>query len=615
MPERHDNLASLFVERARESGPERGILYRTDQGWDAITYNEWAARAAAIARGLYGLGVRPGDRVLLVARTSVESLLVSWGITFVGAVLVPASHSLSSDDFRDLLALVKPKALFLGDPGLLSRLRSELAGYKGALGVLQTQCVLSEAGAGARPFLRLEEVVESREEVVSLEQLESHGGPSSRAVDLEKLMMSRRPEDPAVIIQTAGTIGEQKGVVLSNANLLFQARTLSFLLPVGPTDVQLLFLPLSHVLGFIAVVTSIAAATPLALGGGMRTLLEDLRDVRPTFMVGVPRVYEKIVEKLKAGMADFSAVWWEVYRRGLAAGRKVMDAQAEGRRPDPLSWFQLEAARRTVFQRCRELFGGRMRFLVSGGAPLAPDVAYTILSYGIALLNGFGLTESSGASHLQRFDHVRVGTVGPGLPMVQTRIAEDGEVLLKSPGLMLGYLDDADATARAIDGDGWLRTGDLGEIDPDGCLRITGRRKNVIVTGTGKNVVPARVESALLTIPLVANCLVVGDDRPYLGALVTVSAGRVAEWADSQGILFDNIDRLRNDMRLYKEIESQLEEVNKRLSPHERVRRFAILDREFSVDSGELTHDFKLRRRVVFERYRDVIEMLYRERY
>jgi long-chain acyl-CoA synthetase len=615
MPDSHQNLASLFLARARESGAERGILYRTEAGWGSLTYGEWARRSTAIARGLCRLGVQPGDHVMVVGKSTPEFLLMAWGVALAGAVLVPASGSLAHADFQEMLAQTEPQLLVLGTPGLLARFEALWRPREGRTVVLQTQSVQAETGTGARPFMRLEDVVSARDEVLSLDQLESFGKPGVDGLDLAARTAGRSLKDPAVIIHTAGTIGEQKSVVLTNEGLLYQARTLSFLLPVGPEDTQLLFLPLSHVLGFIAVLTGVAAGTPLALGDGMRTLLEDLRDVRPTFMVGVPRVYEKIVDKLVAGMRDFSGVWWEVYRRGLESGRKVIDAQADGRRPNPVAWGQLEIARRSVFSRCREIFGGRMRFLISGGAPIPDEVAYTILSYGIPLLNGFGLTEAAGASHLQRFEQIRVGTVGPALPMVQTRIAPDGEVLVKSPGIMQGYLGDPSATERAITKDGFLRTGDLGRIEADGCLRITGRRKNVLVTATGKNVVPGRLEGRLTGLSLVSHAMVVGDDRPYLAALVTVGTTRITQWANQNGILCENVQKLRTDIRLYQELERLIEAINKGLAPHERVRRFVILDTEFSVESGELTHDFKLRRGVIAHRYREVIEMLYRERY
>jgi long-chain acyl-CoA synthetase len=608
------NLATLFLDRAHSHGPDRGLLFRTESDWRAMTYGEWAGRSASIARGLFSLGVRPSDKVLVIAGTSVEFLLVSWAVAMTGGVLVPVSSALLAADLKALLKLVQPQFVFLQDPTHVERLLSELLAYRGRVAVLRTEAVAANSQPGRRPYLRLDDVVPDREAVVSLEQIESHGA-KGRRIDLEELYGTRSGDDAAMIILTAGTMGEQKGVILTHNNLLYQARTLAGILPVDTNDVQLLFLPLSHILGVIAYLTSVASGTPLALGGGMRSLLEDLREVSPTFMVGVPRVYEKIVEKLQAGMAEFSMVWWQLYRRGLDAGHKVVEANGKGEKGDWFAMVQLETARRTVFQRCREIFGGQMRFLISGGAPLSDDTTATILSWGVSILNGFGLTETSGATHLNSLERPRLGTVGPALPGVETQISPDGEILIRGPGLMAGYLEDDAATQEILDGEGWLNTGDFGEIDEDGCLSITGRRKNLIVTATGKNVAPFKVESALATIPLVSHILVVGDGRGYLVALITLSSARMTDWAARNEILFDCVEKLRKDARIYRAVEAEIEKANQQLAPHERVRKFAILDSDFSEETGELTHDFKLRRRVVLKRYQDVIDTLYEDRY
>ncbi|MBM4354794.1 MAG: AMP-binding protein [Deltaproteobacteria bacterium] len=615
MTEAARNLALFYLARAQSSIRDTAVLYRREGGWNSLTWGEWSRKSMLVAHALRKMGVGPGDSVMVAAPTSHQFLWVAWGVAYAGAVLVPTHPGLPEQEFREILASVRPAFLFLGNPALLQRLRPVLRKYEGRIGVIATECIVGEADAGNRPFLRLEDVVCDRDEAISLPRLLSLGEElGGDRLGLPEGVEEIPGDAPAMMIHTAGTLGEQKGVVLSHAALLYQARTLAFVLPVGTQDVQLLFLPLSHILGVIAFLTSVASGSAMAMGGGMRSLLEDLRDVRPTFMVGVPRVYEKVVEKMRAVVSDFSAVSWELYRRGLAAARSMVEAGEAGRKPEMAARVQLELARRTVFQRCREMFGGRVRFLVSGGAALSQDVAHAMHAFGIPLLDGFGLTETSGATHLNRVDHCRIGTVGQPLPLVQTRIGSDGEVLVRGPGLMLGYLDDREATRCAVDEAGWLHTGDLGAIDADGSLRITGRKKNIIVTAGGRNVVPAKIEHALHEIPEVSHAIVVGDGRPYLTALLTVSARRLGEWASSQNILFDNLERLRSDVRFYRDVEEKLEKVNARLAPHERVRRFAILDSDFSVESGELTHDFKVRRRVVLERYRELLELLYSER-
>ncbi len=609
------NLALFYLDRAQRSIRDTAVVYRREGGWNSLTWGEWSRKSMLVAHALRRLGVKPGDAVMVAAPTSHQFLWVAWGVAYAGAVLVPTHPGLPEHEFREIVASVKPRFLFLGNPALLQRLRPVLGKYEGRIGVIATECIVGEADAGGRPFLRLEEVVTDRDEAISLPRLLSLGEElGGDRLGLPEGVEELGGDDPAMIIHTAGTLGVQKGVVLSHSALLYQARTLAFVLPVGPEDLQLLFLPLSHILGVIAFLTSVASGSAMAMGGGMRSLLEDLRDVRPTFMVGVPRVYEKVVDKMRSVVSDFSTVSWELYRRGLAAARSLEESADAGRKPELMARMQLELARRTVFPRCREMFGGRVRFLVSGGAPLSQEVAHSMKAFGIPLLDGFGLTETAGATHINRLDHSRLGTVGQPLPLVQTRIDSDGEVLLRGPGLMLGYLNDREATQCAVDDGGWLHTGDLGAIDSDGSLRITGRKKNLIVTAGGRNVIPAKIEHALHEIPHVSHAIVVGDGRPYLTALLTVSARRLSDWAAARNILYDNLERLRSDVRLYRDVEQSLEKVNSRLAPHERVRRFAILDSDFSVESGELTHDFKVRRRVVLERYRDVLELLYSEK-
>lgn len=614
MTEIPQNLAALLRTRSRLSRSDTAIIHRTDGGWKSVSYGQLESRAMDVARGLHSMGVEPGSHVIVMARTSEQWVLLAWAVAFLGAVLVPLHHTISEAEFTDVVEKVRPRFLFLGDPGLLAKMRPVLSSVSCAVGVLETRCVVEDAPTGGKPFLRIEDVVSNRDEAVLLAQVESLGAGQGKK-EVDQMGLSRPSDAPALVVFTAGTLTERKGVVLTHSNLLYQARTLSFLLPVSGQDVQLVFLPFSHILGIISFLTCVAAGSAMALGGGMRRLLEDLKDVRPTYMVGVPRVYEKIVEKLQSGSSDFSAFWWEIYRRGLKAGRELSTLRGRGQLAGLASRLQLDLARWTVFQHCREIFGGRMRFLISGGASLPAEVGHAINAFGIPLLEGFSVTEASGATHINRPGSVRIGTVGAPLPLVQTRISSDGEVLIRGPGLMAGYLNDQEATRCAIDPDGWLHTGDLGELEPDGYLRITGSKKNIIVTSTGKNVLPAKIESMLTSIPLVSHAFVQGDGRPFLVALLTVSPARLEEWAERRGILTEGTNKLRTDVRLYKEIETEVEKLNTRLAPHERIRKFAILDSDFSTETGELTHDFKVRRGIVTKKYKEITEMLYKEHF
>ncbi len=615
MTSRPKNLATFFRQRAESTPDAPAVLFRSrgERDWREMTYGEWAMRAEALAAGLQALGVEPGTNVVVSGRTTREWLIVSWAVAFAGGALVPVHAGTPPADFAAIVKAVDPRFVFLENPALLELFKPGLQELSGRIAVFETQCVLTDPPPGRRSLLRLDDVVSDRDEAVSLEQVESLGKSSRDAGNGGE---ESSLDSPAMIIYTPGTQGEHRGVVLSNANLLFQGRTLAFLLPVTADDTQLLFLPLSHILGVIAYLSAIASGTPLALGGGLRTLLEDLQAVRPTYMVGVPRVYEKVIEKIHSLANDFSVIWRQVFRQGIEAATRAEERKAAGQDVDLASRVFLDVARRTVFPRCREMFGGRMRFLVSGGAPLSTRVAYAIAAFGIPVLEGFGLTETSGATHMNRLESARIGTVGLPLPMVETKTAADGEILIRGPGLMGGYLEECGSVRCALDEDGWFHTGDLGVIDDCGRLTITGRKKNLIVTATGKNVVPSRIETVLQSsVPLISHCVVVGDERSFLVALVTLNQAQVEAWASEEGISAEDPEKLRTDIRLYREIEARVEQLNQRFSPHERVRKFAILEGDFSAESGELTHDLKVKRSVVLERHGDVAELLYEERY
>lgn len=611
-----NNLAAFYLNRAQEFGNRSAMLYRSggERNWQTLSYAAWCRQAQQIGEGLTAMDVAPGDTVVMVASSSKDALVFSWAVAFAGCVLVPVHPTTPPEEFAGILDAVKARFVCLQDPALLEQYRAQVTPLFPRVAVMASECVVTDPPPGRRPLLRHDDVVPEKGRVSTLEQLASLG--KNIGCDDKNYEDVAGLDMPAMIIHTAGTQGEQRGVMLSHRNLLYQARTLSFLLPVSREDTQLVFLPMTHILGVIAVLSSVAVGVQMALGSGMRSLLEDLQDVRPTYMVGVPRVFEKTVEKIDAISADFSLLWKQTYSQGVEAAKEELRARRTGQAISFRTRMTLEVARRTVFQRCRELFGGRMRFMVSGGAPLAPNVGHTIIAFGIPVLDGFGLTETSGATHMNRLESLRVGTVGLPLPMVDTRIAPDGEILVRGPGVMMGYLGAPDATREVLEDDGWLRTGDLGYVDPEGFLFITGRKKSIIVTATGKNVVPARVETGIESaVPLISHCVVAGDDRSFLVALIALNKERVMQWGADNGLEGLAFEELRADAGLYRELEQAINETCRQFPPHERVRKFALLDAEFTVDSGELTRDLKLRRVAVLQRYKDVVDLLYKERY
>lgn len=614
MAELARNLATFFEGCVERSPDSTALHWKDGERWRQVAYGTLGDRARSVARGLVAGGIRPGDRILLASGTCLEWLVATWGSALAGGVVVPVSPLTPLEEMGHICQTTQPGFLFAEDPEVVQRFDSVWVPLKKRVAVFRKDCSVRDSSTGGGSHLRMEDLAQGKGRVLDMEQL-ARQGAFHRGRGGELLPgLSAEGNDVALVVHTPGTDGRPKGVMLSHAALLYSVRTLAYVLPVGPADLQLLFLPISHVLGLVSLLASHASGTPVALGSGVRSLLEDLRDIRPTYMVGVPRIYEKIVEKIDSVAADFTVVWREVYKRGIAAGKRECRLREAGGKVELGLRVQLDLARRTVFQRFRELFGGRMRFVISGGAPLSEEVGTTLEALGIPVLEGFGLTETSGATHLNRLDSRRVGTVGPALPMVETRIAPDGEILIKTPGLMSGYLEDAEGTSAALDDSGWLHTGDLGAVGPEGLLRITGRKKNLIVTATGENVVPSRLEAALEAIPLVSRCVVVGDLHSYLVALVTLNDRGVDRWALERGLEERSKKELRSNPDLYQEIERGIDRVNQRFAPHERVRRFAILDTDFSREDGELTDDLKVRRGVILARYRRLVDMLYEDK-
>jgi len=417
-------------------------------------------------------------------------------------------------------------------------------------------------------------------------------------------------DDVATLVYTSGTMGRSRGCVLTHGNVLFEvaaaSRELSALFEEADAA-TLLVLPLAHVFARVVQVGALSAGVRLGHCDDVRRLPDDLRSFAPTFVLGVPRVFERIFTL--ASQQAAAAGQGRRFDRATDVAIAYSRALDQGR-PSPLLRSRHRVLDRLVFRAFREALGGRCRFAVSGGAPLGEQLAHFYRGIGVPLLEGYGLTESTGAVTVNAPDAVRIGTVGRPLPGTTIRIAEDGEILVAGGQVMHGYWRDGTATEAALTPDGWLRTGDLGEIDLEGYLRVTGRAKEILVTSGGKNVSPGVLEGRLRSHPLVGACLVVGDGRPYVGALVTLDREAVVAWAQEHGAK-GSPQALAADPALLAELQTAVDRANAAVSPAESIRRFAVLPGEWSEETGELTPSLKLRRNVLLRRFREEIEALY----
>ncbi|MFH1529567.1 MAG: long-chain fatty acid--CoA ligase [Pseudomonadota bacterium] len=603
-------VGELLLALARRRPDVTAVLHRTSQHVSTSTWRTVVARGVSMASALRDLGVRPGGRVGVVAAQRPEYITVLFGIWLADAVAVPIHHTCTGLEVAGIVAGSSLQVLVLSGPKQLRKLATEVHRIEVPVILMNDAEILETMDERGRSFLRLQDLTEEHLPA-DLELLDALVGDDE---DTDTFPVpTARPEDPAVIIHTPGTSGEYKGVVLSHRALVYQGREIARVLGLAEADLQLLVLPLSHVLGMVSVLGCMVVGAGVAIGGGFRSLVEDLGIFRPTFVVGVPRMYEKLVLKIRAGTEELSVAWRMVFHLGMDASRERLERRLQEEPVDWLADLKHGLADRLVFPRVRGLFGGRLRFFVSGAAPLSREVAMFISSLGVPVYEGYGLTECGGASHLNAPGRFRPGSVGRALDGVETRIESDGEILLRSPACMDGYLGDPDGTAAMLGEDGWIHTGDIGRLDGDGYLTVSGRKKELLVTAVGKNVSPHKIETALKRIPFINRAAVFGDGRPHLVALVTLNEERCRQWAAQEGREGITSGALAGDLDLYERVEREIEAMNREMAPPERVRRFAILGRQFTVEDGELTSHDKIRRHQIQERYSSVLDSLFDE--
>lgn len=577
-------LADLFEHVIRTNPPQREILrIREGRDWRAYTVRGFEEAVRAQAGRLAHLGVRRGDRVALFSENRPEWHVVDFGCHLLGAVLVPLYPTLPG-------ALV---AHIVRDSG---------SGLLVVSGKDRAQVALR--ATADLPGVR----------VIGLDRTLGLDPMADVAVDASPPASPPAPDDLASLIYTSGTTGEPKGVMLTHRNFIFQIHSLLPEYPIGNTDEVMSFLPLSHVFQRALDYIFLCAGCRITYVEAVEKAGPMLPIVRPTILASVPRVYERAYVQIM-GRVQKEPRLARVFDWAMAAGRAVKEAEWAKRRAPLAARLRYALARRLVFRKVLERFGGRIRFTVSGGAPLARKIAEFFDILGLKLLNAYGLTESSPAIAINRLESNRIGSVGLPAPGVEVQIAPDGEILARGPGIMRGYWNKPDATAEAIDAEGWLHTGDVGYLDDDGYLFITDRKKEILVTAGGKNVAPQPIEVQLAASPYVAQAVAIGDNYPYVTALITPNLDalrtyfaehHVADGAVSAG---DPAAIARHPITEAL-IAQAVKDTNAQLAGYERIRRFTVLPVEFTVDSGEITPTLKLRRKVIAQKYeREIAEM------
>jgi long-chain acyl-CoA synthetase len=566
------SLPDLLLAHARERPDVPALREKRRGRWHELTWGEYAERVARIAGGLRELGVQPGDRVAIHAENRPEWVLGDLAIQGIGAVSVGVYPTSPAPEVEYLLGHSESVVLIAEDEEQLDKALA----VRERLPALRRIVVIDPRNVRALddPMVMTWEQLEDRE------PLEGYG----QGID---------DSDTAVIVYTSGTTGPPKGAMLTHANLTWAADSFRRAFGTGPDDEVLSYLPLCHVAERLGtVINGLGTGYVVNFGEGGESFVQDLRDVQPTLFAAVPRVWEKMLATVEIKMADASRLKRWSYRTALRF--------APGRIADVLALRAL-----------RDKLGlGRAERAICGAAPIAPQVLEYFWTLGVPVYEIYGQTENTAVCTLMPFDDVRIGTVGKPLEGVELRIAEDGEILTRSPAVFAGYYKDPDATAAAIDPDGWLHTGDVGTID-DGYLTITDRKKDVIITAGGKNVSPSEIENRLKVSPYVREAMVVGDRRKYLVALIGIEADTVSDWAARRGLAFTTYGDLSRKPEVRELIEEWVDEVNQDLAQVETIKRFALLEKELDHEDGELTATLKVRRRALEKQFERQIQELY----
>ncbi len=593
------SLADLFLRQA-EAQRER-VLYRfwREGVWRSQTWAEASAEVEEIALGLVAAGVKKGDRVALFAANRVEWCLLDWAGICIGALTVPVYPSNTPAQVEYIVAHSGATVLVVDSPVALARLDRSRAG----LAAVRTVVLLDG------------EAAPSDAHVLSLEGLKEMGREyrGAHPETFRELAGALGPDDDLTIIYTSGTTGEPKGVLTTHGHYLFIITSALGAISVSEDDVALQFLPLAHSFGRLEHFIVVGRGYECAFARAIETLSADLQTVRPTMLFSVPRVYENAHRRILNRVESSSPLRQRLFRWAVSVGQRYNDRARRGEACNPCLRLCYRLADSLVLSKVRAGLGGRLRMAVSGGAPLADAIADFFQALGVWIVEGYGLTETSTVTHVNRIDRYRIGTVGLAMDGVECRIADDGEILIRGANVMKGYYEDPAATRDVIDEDGWFHTGDVGRIEDGGFLRITDRKKELIVTSGGKNVAPQMIENHLRKEPLISQAMVWGDNTSHLVALITLDAGEARRWAEKEGVEWAEPEDAAADARLADFLRQRIRERNRELAPFEAVRDFRVLPGDFSTGTGELTPSLKLKRRIVMERYGDLIdEMLQR---
>lgn len=595
-------VAKVFYDRVAKSAAKEAYRYPVADEWVSVTWSEVGDEVSHLAAGLLALGIDPAERVAIQSTTRYEWVVADLAIMAVRGATTTVYPTTLPDEIIYIISDSEAKIVFAEDDVQVAKLiahRAELPSV--------TKVIVFDPSTGSGGSAGSGDWVTTLAEVEKLgaDFLAEHPDAVRRVVD------AGSADDLATLIYTSGTTGVPKGVRLKQSAWTYEGASVQATGILTEDDLQFLWLPMAHAFGKVLLAVQLGVGFPTAVDGRIDKIIDNLPIVRPTFMGAAPRIFEKAYSAIQVMQEAEGGVKKRIFDAAFATGEKVAALRRAGKPiPFPLK-LQLQIADRLVFSKIRARFGGRVRFFISGSAALNPAIAEWFDIAGIQILEGYGLTESAAGTFVNRPDNNVIGTVGPPLPGTEVRIAEDGEVLLHGPGVMEGYHNRPVESSESLD-DGWLHTGDIGELLPTGQLRITDRKKDLFKTSGGKYIAPSLIESKFMALcPYASQFLVHGNERNFVTALVALDPEKLTDWADRTGVKYDGYFDLSQSPAVHEMVQGYVDQLNLELNRWESIKRFIVLDHDLTVESGDLTPSLKVKRKVVEEKHRELLDSLY----
>jgi len=590
-----ETIPQMFLHLTKSYPKPDIMLYKKEGRYVPISTEEFRKRVIRLALGLQELGVRQGDKVILLADNGPDWTIMDYAALSLGGITVPVYTSLVPEQVKYIINDSDAKVVVVSGPALWEK----VAAVKKDLPLVKN--FLTFEPQAREGLLPLSQILERGEKIQA-------GSPGL----FEDLALAVKPDDLASIIYTSGTTGIPKGVMLTHGNFVSNIKTLASIIDFSDKDTDLSFLPLSHVLERLVVFAFLYKGCSMAYAESLETVADNLIEVRPTIMVSVPRLFEKIYAKVMDTILAGSGLKKKIFFWAIKMGRQYRE-KSFFHQPVPGSLRRrANLAHKLVFSKILEKTGGRVRFFVSGGAPLSKDIAEFFFALGLVVLEGYGLTESSPVIAVNTFNDLKFGTVGKPIPGVDVKIAPDGEILARGPNIMKGYYKKEEETRETL-ADGWLHTGDIGHLDEQGFLSITDRKKDLIITSGGKNIAPQPIENLLKQNPYILNAVIIGGKRKFISALVVPNIEKLEEYAKLKNIPFTSPKDLVQKEAIRDFFLEEVDRSTPHLAPYEKIKKVALLDRDFDIEKGEITPTLKVKRSIIEEKYKSMIDSLYNE--